>query len=116
MIGKELDEYIRNKVKETLEENKFPEYDNIYSDTLSELIDKLIIVHIRYWFLEDAMANAKTDEELVLYRKKSESLFKEKRPMLVESFDKLIFKLIKGDITYTPINTKKYDNWGDEKK
>ena len=79
MIGKELDKYIQEKVKELLDKDKFPQYDSVYSDTLSELIDKLIIVHIRYWYLEDAMANAKTDEELVMYRKKSESLFKEKR-------------------------------------
>jgi hypothetical protein len=115
MIGSELDTYIKDKVKEILDENKFPDYDTIYSDTLSEIIDKLVIVHIRYWYLEDAMANAKNDEELVMYRKKSESLFKEKRPLLVESFDKLIFNLLQGKVTYTPINVKKYDKWGDEK-
>lgn len=116
MIGKELDKYIKDKVKEILDKNKFPDcYDNVYSDTLAELIDRLVIVHIRYWYLEDALSNAKTDEELVMYRKKSESLFKEKRPMLVESFDKLIFNLLEGKVKYTPINVKKYDNWGDEK-
>lgn len=115
MIGKELDEYIKNKVKEILDKNKFPDYDNVYTDTFSELIDKLIITNIRYWYIEDAVANTKSDEEMLMYRKKSETLFKEKRPMLVEGIDKLIYKIIKGDIEYTPINTKKYDKWGDEK-
>jgi hypothetical protein len=116
MIGKELDTYIQNKVKEILEDSKYPCYDEVCTDTLSEIIDKLIIVHIRYWHLENAMSNAKTDEELVMYRKKSESLFKEKRPMLVEGFDKLIFNILQGKNVYTPINVKKYENWGDEKK
>jgi hypothetical protein len=115
-LGKIFDDAIKSRVEEILKENKFPEYDSVYSDTFSELIDKLIIVHIRYWYLEDAMANCKTDEELVKYRKKSESLFKEKRPMLVESLDKLFINLIKGKVNYNPINTKKYSNWGDEKK
>lgn len=116
MLGKGIDEYIRTEVKNILDKNKFPkDYDKIYTDTFSELIDKLIIVHIRYWYIEDAMSNVKTDKELVMYRKKSESLFKEKRPMLVEALDKLIYSVIKGDIKYTPINTKKYDKWGDEK-
>ena len=115
MIGTELDIYIKNKVKEILDNNLFPDYDEVCTDTLSEIIDKLIVVHIRYWYLEDAMANAKSDEELLMYRKKSESLFKEKRPMLVEGFDKLIFNILRGKNVYTPINTKKYDKWGDEK-
>lgn len=115
MLGELFDEAIKKRVAEILDENRFPDYDNVYTDTFSELIDKLIIVHIRYWYLEDAMANAKTDEELIKYRKKSESLFKEKRPMLVEGIDKLFIKLIKNEINYTPTNTKKYDKWGDEK-
>jgi hypothetical protein len=115
-LGEMFDNAIYEKVNEILKENKFPEYDDIYSDTFSELIDKLIIVHIRYWYLEDAMANARNDEELIRYRKKSESLFKEKRPKLVESIDKIFINLLTKKIEYNPINTKKYENWGEEKK
>ena len=43
MIGTELDKYIQQKVKSVLDNDKFPEYDNIHSDTFSELIDKLTI-------------------------------------------------------------------------
>jgi hypothetical protein len=114
-IGDTFDKFIQERVAEILHENKFPDYDNVFTDTFSELIDKLIIVHIRYWYLEDAMANAKTDEDLVKYRKKSEILFKEKRPMLVEAIDKLFFKMMKGELNYSTTNLKKYDQWGDEK-
>ena len=109
-IAQVLDIFIRKRVKKILDTNKFPEYDDIYTDTLSEIIDKLCIVHIRYWYLEDAMSDC-NDDELLILRKKSESLFKEKRPMLVAAFDKLIVKMLKGDIDYTPINTKHYKGW-----
>ena len=55
-MSSEIDKYIQSKVKNILDENKFPDYDDIYSDTFSELIDKLIIVHIRLWYLEDAIS------------------------------------------------------------
>ena len=77
-LGKIFDDAIKSRVEEILKENKFPEYDSVYSDTFSELIDKLIIVHIRYWYLEDAMANCKTDEELVKYRKNQNHYLKKK--------------------------------------
>jgi len=118
-IGAELDKYIKESVREILEKNKFPDelttYDNIFTDTFSELIDKLCIVHIRYWYLEDAMATCENDEDLVVFRKKSESLFKEKRPMLVAALDKLIIKTLNGEISYTPIGTKHYKGWDKNK-
>jgi hypothetical protein len=110
-IGESLDIFIKNKVTTILDKNKFPKYDNVYTDTLAELIDKLCIMHVRYWYLEDAMASCNNDEELLHLRKKSESLFKEKRPMLVAGFDKLIIKILKGELNYTPINTKHYKGW-----
>ena len=37
-MGIEIDKYIKEKVKEILDQTKFPEYDDIHSDTFSELI------------------------------------------------------------------------------
>jgi spermidine/putrescine-binding protein len=111
MVGRELDDYIKTKVQENLSKSKFPDYDDIYTDTFSELIDKLIIVHIRYWYLEDMMAKEKDDMKLSELRRKSESLFKEKRPMLVHAIDKFIIKLVQNKIDYYPSNLKLYDGW-----
>ena len=90
MIGEELDKYIQNRVKEVLDNSKFPEYDDIHSDSFSELIDKLIIVHIRLWYLEDVMSVEKDADKMMLLKKKADITFKEKRPMLVRSIDKII--------------------------
>lgn len=110
-VGNIIDSYIENKVNLLLNKGKFPDYDNIVTDTFSELIDKLCIVHIRYWYLEDAMASTENDDELVTLRKKSESLFKEKRPMLVHGIDKYISLLINQKINSDPMNYKHYKNW-----
>ena len=110
-VGNIIDTYIENKVNLLLNKGKFPDYDNIVTDTFSELIDKLCIVHIRYWYLEDAMASTENDNELVTLRKKSESLFKEKRPMLVHGIEKYISLLINQKINSDPMNYKHYKNW-----
>lgn len=114
-VGKSLDQNIKEKVYKVLNKTKFPDYDNIYTDTLAEIIDKLVIVHIRYWYLEDAMAKAESDSELANLRRKSEILFKEKRPMLIAALDKLLVNMITGKTKYTPSNLKKYKGWEGKK-
>ena len=114
MVGSELDKYIQEKVKEILDKTKFPEYDNIHSDTFSELIDKLIIVHTRLWYLEDA-TNAETDPYVLAeLKRKADITFKEKRPMLVKSLDKMIVNLCKGKFNPTVENPKLYKDYKKE--
>ncbi len=116
MVGSELDKYIQLKVKESLDMTKFPEYDDIHSDTFSELIDKLIIVHIRLWYLEDA-TNAETDPiKVAELKRKADITFKEKRPMLVKSLDKMIVNLCNGKFTPTIENPKLYKDYEKENK
>jgi len=105
-----IDEYIKNKVNEYLSEgHPIKEYDDVYSDTFSELIDKLIIVHIRYWMLEDEMGSNKEDVVRIGQLKmKADNLFKEKRPMLVLALDKMMYKIAKNEVDYTPSNNKLY--------
>ena len=114
MIGTELDKYIQQKVKSVLDNDKFPEYDNIHSDTFSELIDKLTIVHIRLWYLEDA-TNAETDpHKIAELKRKADITFKEKRPMLVKSLDKMIVNLCNGKFKPTVENSKLYKGYKEE--
>ena len=89
----------------------YPNYDSIQTDTFAELIDKLLIVHIRYWHLEDMMAMEKDDLKLAALRRKSESLFKEKRPMLVTAIDKGIVSIIKATDPIISEEVKLYKGW-----
>ena len=113
-MGLTIDKYIQNKVKETLDRDKFPEYDDIHSDTFSELIDKLIITHIRLWYLEDA-TNGETDPKKVAeLKRKADITFKEKRHMLVRSLDKMIVNLCTGKFKPTVENPKLYKDYKKE--
>lgn len=108
MIGAEFDKYISEKVKEILDVNKFPEYDNIHSDSFSELIDKLIVVHIRLWYLEDSMSEETNPETIASLKKKADITFKQKRPMLVNAIDKTIINMCKGKFNPQSANPKLY--------
>jgi len=114
MIGKKLDKYIEEKVAEVLNKTKFPEYDNIHSDSFSELIDKLIIVHTRLWYLEDAL-NVETDpHKIAELKRKADVTFKEKRPMLVKAIDKTITNMCNGKYNPTVENIKAYKGYKKE--
>ena len=62
-FGELFDHGIQTRVNEVLSEGKLP--DVVYSETdnLGEVVEKLCILHIRTWMLEDAAQEAKTDEE-----------------------------------------------------
>lgn len=108
MIGEEIDKYIHEKTKEILNKNKFPEYDDVHSDSFSELIDKLIIVHIRLWYLEDSMSEENDPEVLFALKKKADITFKQKRPMLVRAIDKTIINMCNGSFQQEIVNPKLY--------
>ena len=79
-----------------------------------KLIDKLIIVHIRLWYLEDA-TNAETDpEKIAQLKRKADITFKEKRPMLVKSLDKIITNMCNGKFNPTIENPKLYKDYQKE--
>jgi len=93
MLAAILDTVIREHVNAILDER-----DTIYiepvdyaaSDNLGEVLEKLAILHIRTWHLEDAMQAAKTDEELADLKRKVDICFKIKRPKLVAALNAII--------------------------
>ena len=116
MVGKELDKYIQNKVKEILDVNKFTEYDDVHSDSFSELIDKLIVVHTRLWYLEDAMSIEESPEDMVNLKRKADITFKQKRPMLVKAIDKTIINMCNGKFKPESENPKLYNGFKDDEE
>lgn len=65
-----------------------PEY--AASDNIGEVLEKLAILHIRTWHLEDAMQEATADWELAELKRKVDICFKIKRPKLVAALNALI--------------------------
>ncbi len=115
-MGIEIDKYIEKKVKEILDKTKLPEYDDIHSDTFSELIDKLIITHIRLWYLEDAMTLETDPKKIAQLKDKADITFKQKRPMLVKSIDKIIVNMCNGKFKPIAENPKLYKGYEDDEE
>ena len=62
----------------------------VASETIGEVIDKLIILNLRVWHLEDQKANAATDAELGAIQRKLQSCFRSKRPRLVAALNQMM--------------------------
>lgn len=93
IVAEMLDAIIKTHVNEILDRRNAwgldpPEY--AASDNIGEVLEKLAILHIRTWHLEDAMQAAKTDEELADLKRKVDICFKVKRPKLVAALNALI--------------------------
>lgn len=95
IVAEMLDSIIKNHVNEILDRRLClgqymhdPEY--AASDNIGEVLEKLAILHIRTWHLEDAMQSAKTDEELADLKRKVDICFKVKRPKLVAALNAII--------------------------
>lgn len=89
MLDMVLKEHVYHILSRTsLNFNEPPEYHP--SDSIGEVLEKLAILHIRTWHLEDAMQEAKTDEELADLKRKVDVCFKIKRPKLVAALNAMI--------------------------
>lgn len=90
-IGFLIDECIKDTVDRVLFSGKeIPNVEYIETDNLGEIIEKLSILHIRTWMLEDAVQQAQTDSEIAELKRKIDICFKVKRPRLVQAINLLV--------------------------
>lgn len=110
MIGEKIEELIKNKVYEILNQDKKVELpdDLIETDNMGEVIEKLSILHCRMWYLEDSMADAKTDKEMADLKRKIDICFKVKRPRYVEAINRMIDNAIVNNKSLIEDSVKKY--------
>jgi hypothetical protein len=81
---------------------------NIATDNLGEVVEKLSILHIRTWMLEDAIQEAKTDEEIAELKRKIDICFKVKRPRLVQAINCLVEDAIHNNKSLREDSVKLY--------
>lgn len=109
MIGENIEQIIKNTVTNTLINKEIPELkDIIYTDNIGEVIEKLCILHIRMWMIEDQLGLAKTDEEIAVLKKKTDICFKIKRPRLVEAINQMINDSIINNRSLVEDSVKQY--------
>ncbi len=89
-LGITIENIIIRKTQEILNKNFLPDTVYVETDNLAEIIEKLVILHIRTWMLEDAIAEANSDEEIANLKRKIDICFKQKRPKLVQAINLLV--------------------------
>ena len=89
-FGDVIDASIKNTVNDVLVKGEIPDIIFSETDNLGEVVEKLCILHIRTWMLEDAAQEATTDEELGALKRKIDICFKQKRPRLVQAINRQV--------------------------
>ena len=116
MIGQTLEEKIKEYVNFVLNEKQIPENKElIQTDSIGEVLEKLIILHIRMWMLEDKADITTDKDEILNIEKKLDICFKQKRPKLVQAINLLLDNAIKKNESLLEESVKYYEGYKDEK-
>lgn len=107
-LGNLIEQCIEQTVDEVLSKRELPEVEYIATDNLGEVVEKLSILHIRTWMLEDAIQSATTDEEIAELKRKIDICFKIKRPKLVQAINCLVEDSIQNNKSLKEDSVKLY--------
>lgn len=107
-IGNIIEKCIKDTVEKTLSEQNVPDIEYVETDNLGEVIEKLAILHIRTWMLEDAIQEAKSNDEIAELKKKIDICFKVKRPKLVQAINLMVENSIRSNKTLVEDSVKLY--------
>ena len=116
-ISNAIESALSQKIKEKLEIGTMPDVPNdlIATDSLGEVIEKLCILHIRMWFLEDRIAVATTDQELADLKRKVDICFKQKRPQYLQAINRMIDAAIVNERSLVEDSVKIYkEKWANQ--
>lgn len=113
-LGEYVDKYIQNVVADTLETKTIPDVEYIETDNIGELLEKLAILHIRMWMLEDAIQEATTDEEIANIKRKIDICFKQKRPKFVQAINLMLDNAIINNKSLVEDSVKLYKGVSDD--
>ena len=107
-FGDVIDASIKNTVNDVLVKGEIPDIIFSETDNLGEVVEKLCILHIRTWMLEDAAQEATTDKELGDLKRKIDICFKQKRPRLVQAINRQVSDAIINNTSLIEDSVKLY--------
>ena len=107
-FGDIFDSAIKDTVNDVLIKGEIPDITLSETDNLGEVVEKLCILHIRTWMLEDAAQEAITDEELGSLKRKIDICFKQKRPRLVQAINRQVSDAIVNNTSLVEDSVKLY--------
>lgn len=114
-IGHILDKYIYLRVNDILQKSKNQQDpgDVIATDSFVEVLEKLIISHIRAWYLEDeARRSDITEEKRGLNRRKEAINNGTRRPRYVEALGRMFQLALEGKFSLKEDSVKMYEETG----
>ena len=115
MVGEKIEEVIKNKVSDVLLKKEIPEIvDLVYTDNIGEVVEKLTILHIRMWMLEDKAAAATDLNEIANIKRKIDICFKDKRPKFVQALNIMIDDSVKKNKSLVEESVKLYTGFKDK--
>jgi len=108
---KNLEQLIIEQVENICSQNAMPDLpdDLIATDNLTEVVEKLVILHIRTWMLEDRVGVATEDHEIASLKKKIDICFKQKRPSYIQAINRMIDDSIVYGKTLVEDSVKSYE-------
>jgi hypothetical protein len=122
-LGESIEDIIHRTVTSVLKDievaNRYnplamPDSNYIATDNLGEVIEKLAIIHIRMWMLEDAIQAATSDAEIAELKRKCDICFKVKRPKYVQAINALVDDAIANEKSLREDSVKLYKGINDE--
>lgn len=116
-LGESIEDIIKRTVDDVLDNTQdygLPDSNYIATDNLGEVIEKLAIIHIRMWMLEDAIQAATSDTEIADLKRKCDICFKVKRPKYVQAINALVDDAITNNKSLREDSVKLYKGVNDE--
>lgn len=107
-LGESIEDIIAKIVNDVLSKVEIPDSTYVETDNLGEVIEKLAIIHIRMWMLEDAFQSAKSDEEMADLKRKVDICFKIKRPRYVQAINLMVDNAIRTNRSLIEDSVKLY--------
>jgi hypothetical protein len=107
-LGEHIEKIIKETVDRVLSEDGLPDSEYVSTDNLGEVIEKLSIIHIRMWMLEDAIQAATSDEEIAELKRKCDICFKVKRPRYVQAINLIVDDAIRHNKSIKEDSVKLY--------
>ena len=107
-LGENIEDIIAKTVKDVLSKIEIPDSTYVETDNLGEVIEKLAIIHIRMWMLEDAIQAATSDAEIADLKRKCDICFKVKRPRYVQAINLMVDNAIRTNRSLIEDSVKLY--------
>jgi hypothetical protein len=85
-----ISELLLEEISERFNKESMFDTDFEFSESFAEILDRFIVLHIRTWKLEDAIAEASSDSEVADLKRKIDYCFKDRRPKIIKAINSFL--------------------------